>query len=396
MLAIENGVVHAAEGPIPDGVVLIEEGTIRAIGPRAGVEIPGEVRCLDANQGHIVPGFVDMHTHGALGHDLLNSTPLELEAITSFLPSHGVTAFVPAVVTSPIQETLRVLELARRILSGPRLAGAEILGIHLEGPHLDHEMRGAHRGDVIRKPTPEETAAILAYSEVIAWVTLAPELPGSLELIRTLKSKGIVVSAGHTLALEPDIERAVEAGLSHVTHLYCNTGSFRRLNLTRVSGVTEAALLDDRLTTEIIADGYHVSSGLMKLAYKAKGAGRLAVVTDASPLLGMPPGRYNLWGIEVILEEQITYLPDRSAFAGSVTTMDRCLRNVVHLMEAPLEDALRMVSTTPACILGVGDRKGSLAPGKDADVVVLDTDLQVTHTIVAGQLAYTSSGDQAG
>jgi N-acetylglucosamine-6-phosphate deacetylase len=327
-----------------------------------------------------------MHTHGALGHDLMSATPGELEAITRFLANHGVTAFVPAAITAPLEEILQALELARQVLAGPRLAGAEILGVHVEGPYINREMKGAHRSDAIRDPTPEEYAAILDYADIISWVTLAPELPGALELIQALRGKGIMVSAGHTLAAEPDIERAIEAGLRHVTHLYGNMGSFRRLNLTRVAGMTEAALLDDRLTAEIIGDGYHISPGLMKLAYKAKGAGRLAVVSDASPLVGMPPGKYKLWGMDLILEEEISYLPDRSAFAGSITTMDRCLRNTVRLMGVPLEDALRMVSGTPATILGVAHRKGSLAPGKDADVVILNADLQVTHSVVSGQL----------
>lgn len=393
MIAIENGVVHTAQGAIPDGLVLIEAGTIQAVESRKAIQIPSGTRRLDARGGHVVPGFVDMHTHGALGYDLMSATPVELEAITRFLPEHGVTAFVPAIITAPIQEIVQALELARQVLLGPRLAGAEILGVHVEGPYINREMRGAHRSDAIRNPVPEEYAAILEYADIILWVTLAPELPGALELMRALGSKGIMISAGHTLAAEPDIEQAIEAGLSHVTHLYGNMGSFRRLNLTRVAGMTEAALLDDRLTTEIIGDGYHISPGLMKLAYRAKGAGRLAVVTDASPLVGMPPGEYHLWGMALILEEEISYLPDRSAFAGSITTMDRCLRNAVHLMGAPLEDALRMVSTTPASILGVAHRKGSLAAGKDSDVVILNSDLQVTHTMISGQLAYPSSGN---
>lgn len=389
MLAIKNGAVHTAEGVIQDGVVLIEGETIREIGPRKALTIPPDTHCLDAQGGYVVPGFVDMHTHGALGHDLMSATPAELEAITRFLPKYGVTAFVPATVTAPTEEILRALELAQQVLSEPRLAGAEILGVHIEGPYIDQEMRGAHRLDAIRNPDPEEYTALLEYSDTISWVTLAPELPGALRLIQTLRNRDIMVSAGHTLAVESDVERAVEVGLGHVTHLYGNMGSFRRVNLTRVAGMTEVALSDDRLTAEIIGDGYHISPGLMKLAYKAKGADRLAVVTDASPLVGLPPGRYNLWGIDVVLEEETSYLPDRSAFAGSITTMDRCLRNAVHLMEAPLEEALRMVSATPASILGVAHRKGSLAPGKDADVVILDSDLQVTHTIVIGQLFWS-------
>jgi N-acetylglucosamine-6-phosphate deacetylase len=218
---------------------------------------------------------------------------------------------------------------------------------------------------------------------------LAPELPGALELIRTLKSKGILIGTGHSLAIETDLKRAIEAGLSHVTHLFGNMGSLRRENITRVAGMVEYALVDDRLTVEIIADGYHISPSLMKLAYKAKGPDHIAIVTDASPLVGLPPGMYKLWGAEVLVEEEISYLADRSAFAGSMATMDRCLRNSVRLMEASLEDTWRMVSATPAAILGVAHRKGTLEPGKDADIVVLDAELQVTYTVTRGQLAYS-------
>jgi N-acetylglucosamine-6-phosphate deacetylase len=159
MIAIENGVVYTTEGAIPDGVVLIQGETIRAVGPRETVEIPSDTRRLDAKGGHIGPGFVDMHTHGALGHDLMSATPGELEAITRFLADHGVTAFVPAAITAPLGEILQALELAQRVLAGPRLAGAEILGVHVEGPYINREMKGAHRSDAIRDPTPEEYAA---------------------------------------------------------------------------------------------------------------------------------------------------------------------------------------------------------------------------------------------
>ncbi len=389
MLAIENGTVYAPEGPIGDGMVLVEDGTIRAVGPRRALWPPASADRLDAKGAHIAPGFVDMHMHGALDHEMLHATRAGLEAITTYLPAHGVTSFVPSTVAAPLDDILESLRLARSVLAGPRLPGAEILGVHLEGPYLDREMRGAHRADIIRDPNPDETAALLAYADVITSVTLAPERPGALELTRALAGKGILVSAGHTLAIDRDIERAIEAGLSHVTHLYGNMASLRRENLTRVAGLVETALLDDRLTAEIIGDGYHIAPSLWKLAYKAKSADRLAIVTDASPLMGLPPGAYHRWGMDVMLEERCSYLADRTAFAGSVVPMDRCLSNTVHVAQVPLGDALRMVTATPARILGVDRRKGSLAPGQDGDVVILDSDLQVTHTIVGGRLFYS-------
>ncbi|MEA3336145.1 MAG: N-acetylglucosamine-6-phosphate deacetylase [Chloroflexota bacterium] len=390
MLAIENGDVFIVDTFIQDGVVLIEGGIVQAAGPRKEVEIPGGTSHLDARGGTIVPGFIDMHTNGALGYELANAELADLEKITGYLPQQGVTAFVPTIVSAAIEDILQGLELARQAMSGPRLSGAEILGVHIEGPYINREMRGAHNNDIIRNPDPDEYGAILEYPDVILWVTLAPELPGALELIRVLRENDILVSAGHTMALEQDIEMAVEAGLSNATHLYGNMTTLQRENITRVAGLVEYTLLDDRLTTQIIADGYTFSPNLMKLAYKIKGADKLAIITDNSPLAGLPPGVYNLWGVDVVVEEEISYLPDRSAYAGCITTMDRCLRNAIHLMDVPLGDALRMVSTTPASILGVADRKGSLEPGKDADVTVLNSELEVIHTITSGQLAFST------
>ena len=389
MFVIENGVICTGETVIQDGVVLIQDEVIQAVGPREQVQIPVDAPRLNAEGGYITPGFIDMHTNGALGYELLNATSEDLEVVTKFLPKYGVTAFVPTIVSAAQPEIIQALDLARQVLLEPRLPGAEILGVHIEGPYINWEMRGAHRSDVIREPAPGEYAAILEYADIISWVTLAPELPGAIDLIRALKEKDIIVSAGHTLAIESDVEQAVAAGLSHVTHLFGNMGTLRRENLTRVAGMTEAALLDDRLTVEVIGDGYHISPGLMKLAYKNKGPDRLAIITDASPLAGLPPGPYTLWGVAVLVEDEIVYLADRSAFAGTVTTMDRCLRTTVRLLDIPVPDVLRMMTTTPATILGILDRKGILAPGWDADVVILSPDLHVIHTITAGRLAYS-------
>lgn len=176
----------------------------------------------------------------------------------------------------------------------------------------------------------------------------------------------------------------MDAGLSHATHLFCNMGTLRRANLRRVAGLVESVLLDDRVTAEIITDGHIIAPSLMKLALKVKGPEKLAIITDGSSLTGLPPGSYSVRARDVILEEDIAYVADRSAYAGSVATMDHCLRVAIESMDLALPDAFRMASLTPATILGVADRKGSLESGKDADVVILDDDLRVVHTVVRG------------
>ena len=395
MLLITNGTVYTPTGPVADGAVLVDGAVIRAAGSRSALRVPPDVTVLDAGGGLIAAGFIDLHLHGALGRDLMNSGPEEFSRVTAYLPQTGVTAAVPAILTAPFPEMLAALERARAALA-QGLPGAQILGVHVEGPYLSVEQKGAHRADAIHIPEPEECAALLAYADVIAIVTLAPELPGALGLIRALSQRGILVSAGHTMAIDRELAAAVDAGLRHVTHLFGNMGGLRRENLTRVAGTIETALYDDRLTTEIIGDGYHISPTLMKLAYKAKGPERLAIVTDASPLMGMPPGRYQVWGIDAIVEGETSYLPDRSAFAGSVVPLHRCLRTVVQRTGISLAEGLRMVSATPAAILGIGARKGALAPGKDADIVILDAALNITQTIIGGKVFFDKGRDDHG
>lgn len=387
MLLITNGTVYTPSGLIPDGEVVIDRGVIQEMGPRIKRARPSHGR-LDARGGHITAGFIDMHCHGALGHDLMNSTQEELIKVTSYLSRTGVTAFVPTVITAPFPEMLAALNLAREAFATP-MPGAIPLGVHVEGPYLSVEQKGAHRQDALHAPIPGERIALLSYADIIISVTLAPELPGALELIRLLAERGILVSAGHTMAIDRELDAAITAGLRHVTHLFGNMGGLRREKLTRVAGTIETALYDDRLTAEIIGDGFHISPTLMKLAYKAKGSDSLAIVTDASPLMGLPPGRYQIWGIDVVLEEETSYLPDRSSFAGSVVPMHRCVSKVVQHMGISLFEAFRMASATPATILKISDRKGTIEPGKDADLVILDSHLDVTHTVIGGHIVYS-------
>ena len=385
MLAISNGTVHTPARTIPDGVVLIDGENIEAVGSAAQVTIPPGTRHLNAAGGHIVPGFVNMHVHGIGGYDAMDGEVSSLVIMSQLMARYGVTSWTPTTASAP----LNVLEAAAvtiRTAMESATGGAEILGAHIEGPYLNEQERGAHPADLLINPRPEEYAGLLAHADVIRVFTLAPELPGALELIRELKARNVLVAAGHSVALDREFGPAVDAGLSHGCHMFCNMGTLRRDNLRRVAGLVESILLDDRVTTELIADGYHIASSLMKLALKIKGSSRLAIVTDGSSLTGLPPGRYHAFGKDVIVDKEISYVADRSAYAGTVTTMDRCLRCAIPNMGLSLAEALQMATLTPATLLGVGDRKGSLEVGKDADVVVLDEALQVAETVVAGNV----------
>jgi N-acetylglucosamine-6-phosphate deacetylase len=385
MLAIENGTVYTPERMIPDGVVVVEGRRIAAVGRAGEIAVPADADRVDARGGLIVPGLIDMHVHGIQGYDVMDGTVESVQAFSRALTRYGVTAFVPSTTTATLEAVERALEAVAAVRKAGA-AGAEVLGAHLEGPWLSEQERGAHRVDLLRVPGAEDRALVARYADSICWVTLAPELQGALEMIRELKRLGILVSAGHSVAMDTEMEAAVTAGVSHATHMFCNMGTLRRNNLRRVAGVVEWTLQDERMTTEIICDGYHIAPSLARLALQVKGAGRLAAVTDGMPLTGKPPGTYRIWGKEVIVEEHRAFVADRSSYAGSVATMDHCLRWIVENLECSFEDALRMVSLTPATILGVQDRKGSLEAGKDADVVVLDGRLQVAATIAAGRV----------
>ncbi len=395
VLLIENGTVYTPLRVIPDGAVLVEGQRILAVGRRSEIALPADALRLDAGGGVIAPGFVNMHVHGIGGRDALDGDVDGLQAMSLALARGGVTSWAPSLASAPFAVLEAAVAAGQQAMACPEPMGAEILGMHVEARYLSPHERGAHPAELLADPRPEEWEALLCYQGAIRSFTLAPELPGALELIRALKERGILVSAGHSIAVDDEFERAVAAGLSHATHLFCNMGTLRRVNIRRVAGLVESILLDDRVTAEIIADGYHIAPSLMRLALKIKGPERLALVTDGSRLTGLPPGRYTDQGRELVLEENITYLADRSAYAGSVATMDHCLRCAIESMDLSLPVALRMASLTPASILGVAGRKGSLEPGKDADIVLLDGSLHVAHAVTGGQLHCFGPGTSA-
>ena len=385
MLLIENGLVYTPTRVVPDGAVLADGDRIVAVGKRSEIEAPpGAVR-LDARGGIIAPGFVNIHVHGTGGYGCTDGKVESLTAMCALFARDGVTSWVPSLASAPKPDMLAALAAVRRAMDVSP-AGADILGAHLEGPYINAAEKGAMPPALLRVPSPDDVGEFLAFADIMRICTLAPELPGALEFIRALADRGVLVSAGHSIAVDEEMRRAVDAGLSHATHMFCNMGTLRRVNIRRVAGLVESILLDDRVTTEIIGDGFHIAPSLMSLAYKVKGPERLAIITDGSTLTGLRPGKYLLGTREIIKEELITYLADRSAFAGSVSTMDMCLRGTLEGVDVSLCDALRMASLTPATLVGAGARKGSLEPGKDADVVILDHTMHVVYTVARGQV----------
>jgi N-acetylglucosamine-6-phosphate deacetylase len=316
---------------IDNGVLIVENGKISFIGPEAEVKIPQGIKVIDAADNYLAPGFIDIHLHGAGGADTMDGTEEAIEKISQVHAKGGSTCIVPTTLTAPLDRILKAVSnigIAKR----KTLKGAQVLGAHIEGPYLSVEQRGAQNAKYLKVPRPEEYEKLLEFSEDICQMTVAPELDGALELGKALVREKIVASIGHSNATYDEVVSAIEAGFSHVTHIFSGMSGLRRINLFRVAGVIESTLLLDELTTEMIADGRHIPASLMKLVIKAKGLDKVSLVTDASSSTGMPEGQYRMGGLEVIVKDGVAKLSDGSGFAGSVATMNLCVRNMIELV----------------------------------------------------------------
>ncbi|MBN8824291.1 MULTISPECIES: N-acetylglucosamine-6-phosphate deacetylase [unclassified Spirosoma] len=387
---IVNGTLLTPFRTIPNGTLVIENGQIIGVHERP-IDVPDAVE-IDAKGQFVAPGFIDIHVHGGGGFDFMDGTEEAFLKIAELHAQYGTTALVPTTLTAEkedLLQTLAVYETAHR----HNTKGAAFLGMHLEGPYFALSQRGAQDPRYIRNPDPAEYEDILNRSSSIVRWSAAPELEGAIAFGQRLRQKGILAAIAHTDALYEDVLTAYENGYSLVTHLYSAMSGVTRRNAFRYAGVIESAFLLD-LDVEIIGDGIHLPPPLLKLVYKIKGADRTALITDAMRAAGMPEGKSILGslknGLDVIVEDGVAKLPDRTAFAGSVATMNRLVRNMVQLADAPLLEAVRMASTTPARIMGVDHQKGSLAKGKDADLVFFDQNIIVGMTMIQGKIIHSS------
>ena len=383
---IFNGEIITPEKNLGIGTVLISEGKI------IGVE-PGDCKVADSKEydakgGFIAPGFIDLHTHGAGGSDFMDCTEEDCLTIAREHLRHGTTLLYPTTLASDNQELLRFLDVYDQVKG--QSSGATFGGLHLEGPYFANAFRGAQDARYLRNPAPEEYMEILDRSQDIVRWSIAPELPGALAFGDLLHQRGILPSIAHTDAIYEDIMEAVKHGFTHITHFYSCMNSITRRNAFRYAGCIEAGYLSDDITIELIADGIHVPTPLMKLAFKNKGAEKIALVTDSMRGAGMPEGKSilgsRLKGQEVIIEDGVAKMPDRQSFAGSVATADRLIRNMHRMGEHPIEEAVRMMTLTPATIMGIQHKKGKIAKGYDADIVIFDPDIQIQYVFINGQL----------
>jgi len=379
MLYIHHATLLTPHQTIDDGAALAEGNRILAVGPTDALPDPPNAITLDATGLLLAPGFIDLQLNGAFGLDF-TADPETIWAVAARLPQFGVTAFLPTIITSP-PETVARAQAILRAGPPPGFRGAMPIGLHLEGPFLNPAKRGAHNPTHLRLPdVGGDAIAEWSCDKCVSLVTLAPELPGAIDMIRTLRERGVVVSAGHSMATYEEALASIGSGIGYGTHLFNTMPALDH----RAPGLAGALLTDTRVIVGLIPDGLHLHPGSVKLAWQAKGAAGLNLVTDAMAALGMPPGRYRLGDLDVIVDETSARLSD-GRLAGSLLSLDTALRNLITFTGCSVTDAMATVTTTPARLLNLADR-GQLAPGYRADLVLLTPDLQVAKTMVAGEI----------
>lgn len=384
MLYIRKATLITPTETISNGTLLIDGSKILALGPDHTISIPEGAKVLDAHGQVLAPGFIELQINGGFGHDFTEK-PASLWMVAGALPRYGVTAFLPTVITSPLSNVNQALEVWK---AGPPVGfkGALPLGYHLEGPMINPAKKGAHNPAYILPPSLEIIEGWFP-EEGVRLVTLAPEIPGAIEVIHELRKRGILVSAGHSMATYDEAMRAFDAGVLKGTHLFNAQPPVDH----RQPGLSAALLTDRRLTTGMIVDGIHVHPAMVDLAWRLKGPGNFVLVTDAMAALGMPPGNYHLGDYDVIVDDTSARLSN-GTLAGSILTQDAAIRNLVSFTKCNLAEAISAATQNPANLLGL-DSKGCLEPGADADLVLLSPDGYVQSTWVAGEVVYQKGQD---
>jgi N-acetylglucosamine-6-phosphate deacetylase len=369
---------------IARGDITVDGSHIQAV--RCSEDLPGEQgTIIDTTDMLVMPGFIDVHTHGGGGYNLHTTEAEEIRAYTRWVPETGVTAFLIAILGVPDSIPEQQLRAAVEVLN-ERGGGAEPLGIHLEGPYINVAKRGAHLPSWLRMPNEPETEQLLALTDGhLRLVTLAPELPGASAMIRRFVDAGITVSMGHTDATYEQAQAAIQQGVTHVTHCF---NAMRPL-LHRAPGPLAALAGDERVYGELIADGVHVHPGAMNALVKMLGPERTIVITDALSAAGVPEGSFDFAGQPVKVIRGAARLAD-GTISGSVLTMDQALRNVLSMTEVSLQQAVGMLTLNPAHAAQVSDRKGRLQAGYDADLLIFDQSLVLQATICRGKVAFAT------
>ena len=376
---IINGKIHTPQGWLRNGSVIISDNKILEVS-NCDLPVVG-AKMVDARGMYIVPGGVEIHVHGGGGRDFMEGTEDAFRTAVDAHMQHGTTSIFPTLSSSSIPMIKAAAATTEKLMAEK---DSPVLGLHLEGHYFNMKMAGGQIPEYIKNPDPNEYIPLLEETNCIKRWDASPELPGALQFGKYVKSKGILVSVAHTQAEFEDIKAGYDAGYTHATHFYNAMPGFHKKNEYKYEGTVESIYLMDDMTVEAIADGIHVPPTILRLIYKIKGVEKTALITDA--LACAASDSKVAFDPRVIIEDGVCKLADRSALAGSIATMDRLIQTMTFQAEVPLFDVIRMISETPSKIMGVYDRKGSLERGKDADILLLDKDLNVAAVWAMGKL----------
>ncbi len=381
-----NGKIILGRTFAPDGFCLYTDGDkILAI---TSDSLPFDVE-HNAEGKYISAGFVDIHVHGGFGYRFENCAEDEMLIIAQKHAEHGTTTMLPSISTMALEGYVEMFERFKHLKASPQTRGAYLYGIHLESPYFSSAQLGAQNSSLVRNFDKDEyTYLIKNYGEYIIRWSAAPELPGMEDFARACRDAGILMSIGHSDAEYDRVIEAFDLGFKCVTHLYSATSSVHRKNAFRYAGIVEAAYMLDDMDVELIADGRHLPSSLLKFAVKFKGLDRIALVTDATRYAGYPDGAEKIYGFtDAIIEDGVAKKPDRSCFSGSCATTNLLVRNMMQLADLPLLDAVRLATVNPARIASIPDR-GILREGAFADIIIFDEDINVSYTMVNGETVF--------
>ena len=377
MRYIKNGKVILPDG-ILENVVLAFDSKICGFTDES--QIPADAEVIDANGGFVAPGLVDIHIHGYLGEDTSDGSAEGIFKMANGIMKNGVTAFCPTTMTVSMEEINKALDTVRSLKEESKSwDGAEILGVNLEGPFINPKKKGAQAETHIKKP---DAKFVLDNADIISLATMAPEMDGGCEAIKEIReNSNVVVSVGHTDASFEETLSGIDAGATHITHLFNAQTPLHHRN----PGVVGAALLEN-VTTELIADTFHVHKGLFELLARVKGD-NLVLITDCTRAGGMPDGEYTLGG-QPIFVNGVKCLLEDGTIAGSVLKLNDAVKNFSKNTNLPFWKAVSAASLNPARAIGVDDRKGSIEAGKDADIIITDADFNIVKTIIGGEIKY--------
>lgn len=379
LIQLINARILTPQGWLKDGSVLIRDGKILEV-TNCDLAVIG-AQLIDVKGMYVLPGGVEIHAHGGGGRDFMECTEDAFRSATRTHMKYGTTSIFPTLSSSTVPMIEQAAETCTKLMEEK---DSPILGLHLEGHYLNMAMAGGQMPENIKNPDPNEYIPIVEKWHCIKRWDAAPELPGAMQFGKYITGKGILASVAHTQAEFEDIRTAYEAGYTHATHFYNAMPGFHKRREYKYEGTVESIYLMDDMTVEVVADGIHVPPTILRLVYKIKGVERMCAITDA--LACAASDSKEAFDPRVIIEDGVCKLADHSALAGSVATMDRLIRTMVQKADIPLADAARMVSETPARIMGVFDRKGSLQKGKDADIIVMDEELKIRAVWAMGKL----------